>query len=64
MNENKADASGSKWQKRTIGFMLDRIDIDPAELSEDTTLSQLLSQKSTAFINEFAQPSDKIKGAL
>lgn len=60
VNENKADTNGSKWQKRIIGFILGKIDIDTDEISPDPCISKLLGQKANTYMDDFAQPSGKL----
>lgn len=59
VNESKTDAEGSKWQKRIIGYILGKIDIDTSEISSDMRLSKLLGRKANTFMDDFAQPSGK-----
>ena len=57
LNENNTDKTTSKWQKRIIAFIFNRIDIDPEEFSKSESVGSILSGKAAAYINEFTEPS-------
>ncbi len=57
LGENKTDETSSKWQRRIISFIFNRIDIDPEEFSNGASVGSILSEKATTYINEFAEPS-------
>ena len=57
LSENQADNASSKWQKRIITFIFNRIDIAPEEFSNGASVGSILSDKASTYINEFAEPS-------
>ena len=57
LGENSSDKKSSKWQKRIIAFIFNRIDIDPEEFSNGKSVGSILSDKAGTYINEFTEPS-------
>lgn len=60
VNSNKQDKAESKWQRRAVAFILNRIDLSADDISSDTKLSKLMASKTHEFIDDFTQPSSAL----